>query len=307
VTIFNMGSINIDHIYRVDHLPRAGETISACNLSTGLGGKGANLSLVIARLGGRVRHIGAVGEDGTWARDALGTAGVDTTHVVMVSDATGHAIIYVDDAAENMIVIHGGANRALSMGQIEVALADAVPGDWFLAQNETNLVAEAIRVARAAGLKIAYAAAPFDATVAAGMMGQVDLLAVNAGEAAALGACLGCPVEDLPVPAALITLGTAGAVYRLRDRTGRRMETRIGSVSVDAVDTTGAGDTFLGAFLGALDGGGDTEAALVEASSAAALQVTRPGAAEAIPTTSELARFMVDRAAPVPVTAMRDA
>ncbi len=291
MSIFNLGSINIDHVHRVEHLPAPGETVSALGYVRALGGKGANQSLAAAAGGARVHHIGAVGADGAWAVERLAVAGVDVSSISTVDTPTGHAVIFVDRGGENQIVIHGGANRALNMAQIERVLREARPGDWFLAQNETNLVADALARAKAAGCRTAYSAAPFDAEVAAGQLGSVDLLAVNEIEVAQLAAHVGRPAEELPVRELLVTLGPRGAYHR----TGGEV-TNVAAFPVTPEDTTGAGDTFLGFFLSARDGGATLKSALHRAAAAAAIQVTRPGAADAIPTLSEVEAFAGVRA-----------
>ncbi len=290
MTIFNLGSINIDHVYRVAHLPGPGETVSDLGYAQGLGGKGVNQSLAAAAAGARVHHIGAVGADGAWIVERLAAAGVDVADLATVAAATGHAVVCVDAGGENQIVIHGGANRALTVEQIDRALARARPGDWFLAQNETNLIAEGFARAQALGLKTAYAAAPFEAATAAGLIGSVDLLAVNEVEAGQLAAHLGTAADALPVPELLVTLGARGARYRARETV-----CEVAAFPVTPVDTTGAGDTFLGSFLAARDGGAAPEAALRQAAAAAALQVTRPGAADAIAAADEVAAFLAER------------
>lgn len=289
MSIFNLGSINIDHVHRVAGLPGPGETVSDTGYAVGLGGKGANQSLAAAAAGAQVQHIGAVGPEGGWIRERLAAAGVGVEHLATVDAATGHAVVVVDAGGENQIVIHGGANRMLTEAQIAAALARARPGDWFLAQNETNLVAEGFAMARAAGLRTAYAAAPFDAEAAAGLAGAVDLIAVNAVEAGQLAAHLG--TEAVPVPELLMTLGARGA--RL---TAGAAVTEVAAFAVDPVDTTGAGDCFLGWFLAARDRGAAAEEALREAAAAAAIQVTRAGAADAIPSAAEVAAFLAERA-----------
>jgi ribokinase len=292
MSIFNLGSINIDHVYRVAHLPGPGETVADIGYASVLGGKGVNQSIAAALAGAQIHHIGAVGADGEWIIDRLVEVAIEVGGILVVDGATGHAVVCVDVNAENQIIIHGGANQALTLAQIDQALARAQPGDWFLAQNETNLVAEGFAMAKTRGLKTAYAAAPFEAAAAAGLIGSVDLLAVNQVEAAQLAQHLGMNVDALPVPELLVTLGSRGARYRVGD-----MVCEVAAFPVTPVDTTGAGDTFLGAFLAARDGGADPEAALRQASAAAAIQVTRPGAADAIPTAVEIAAFMQDRGA----------
>ena len=130
--IFNLGSINIDHIYRVPHFPAPGETLLSDSYSKGLGGKGANQSVAIARAGGQVVHIGAIGDDALWTRDILISSGVDTSGIEVLESATGHAIINVDQSGENCIVLFDGANVLVSEGQICAALTLAKAGDWLL-------------------------------------------------------------------------------------------------------------------------------------------------------------------------------
>lgn len=290
MTILCVGSINIDHVYRVPHHPAAGETIAAREYSVFLGGKGANMSLAAAAAGGDVRHVGALGDDGGWCRDRLARAGVDVSAIATVAAATGHAIINVDDAGENVIVIHAGANHALTEAHLETTISRAAPGDWLLLQNETNLVPFAARTARAAGLKVAYAAAPFDPQDAGQVLPHADLLAVNRIEAAQLAAHLGVAEGDLPVASVLVTRGSEGAVLRHADDT-----IEVPAFPVKPVDTTGAGDTFLGTFLARLDGGAGPDVALRTASAAAAIQITRPGAADAIPDAAEVEAFLAER------------
>ena len=289
--ILTIGSVNIDHVYRVETLPSPGQTLSDRGYARGLGGKGANQSLAAALAGAEVRHCGAVGSEGAWCRAELARAGVDVGDLAEVDAATGHAVILVDGRGENVIVIHPGANRALTPDLIDRAIGRAAPGDWVLLQNETNLVVEAAEQAKVRGLKVAYAAAPFDPGAAARMLGLADLLAVNEGEATQLAWHLGIAVETLPVPGVLITLGGRGALWRAGGE-----EIRMPAFVVDAVDTTGAGDTILGYFLAGLDGGRRAEDALRRASAAAAIQVTRAGAAAAIPRAAEVDAFLAGRA-----------
>ncbi|MCZ4274068.1 ribokinase [Maritalea porphyrae] len=285
--VINIGSINIDYVHRVPHFPAAGETLRNLSYSAGLGGKGANQSIAIALAGGQVDHVGRVGEDGLWAKDKLTAHGVNTSNILTDNGASGHAVIYVDNAGENTIVIHGGANENLTKSQIANALDSAQPGDWLLLQNETNMILQAAQAAKAKGLKVAYAAAPFDAAIAAKMIPHVDLIAVNEIEAAQLADTMHMPVNDLPVEKILITKGSKGATYSDGDESFG-----VKAFKVTPVDTTGAGDTFTGYFLARLDLGDDPATALKIASAAAAIQVTRPGAADAIPTISEVFEFL---------------
>ncbi|WP_127560225.1 ribokinase [Nioella ostreopsis] len=288
MAIYNLGSINIDHSYRMDHLPAPGETIAARTLQTGLGGKGANQSIAIARAGGAVRHIGAIGPEGQWTVDRLAADGVDVSHVARGEVPTGHAIIAVDDAAENAIILFPGANRQVTEDQVETALGSAQPGDWLLLQNETSAGVEAARLARGRGLRVCYCAAPFDPEAVRDILPFTDLLSVNEVEEAQLRAAL--PQGALDGIDLLVTYGSRGAAYI----TGAAA-TRVDAFKVAPVDTTGAGDTFLGYALSGIDAGQPLDQALTRASAAAAIQVTRPGAAEAIPMGGEVDTFLSER------------
>ncbi|MEM8790421.1 MAG: PfkB family carbohydrate kinase [Pseudomonadota bacterium] len=291
MTIFCYGSINIDHVHTVPHFPQPGETLSDTSYQVHLGGKGANQALAARAAGATVEMIGAVGHDGEWALSKLAAAGIGLSTVPVVEAATGHAVIFVTPDGENQIVIHGGANRQLDLQSASNALTHAQKGDWWLCQNETNSVAEAAKAARAAGMKVAYAAAPFGADATAAVLPHADLLAVNSGEAAALAGHLGCPIEEILVPILLVTEGATGA-YVISE--GERVS--IDAFPVTAVDTTGAGDTFLGTFLAWLDQGHNFAEALRRAAAAAAVQVTRPGAGDAIPSATEVDEFLRDNA-----------
>ncbi|HHS94826.1 MAG TPA: ribokinase, partial [Rhodobacterales bacterium] len=129
MTVFNLGSINVDLFYQVAHLPMPGETLPATSHQIGLGGKGANQSVAVAKAGSLVRHIGMTGADNDWIRDRLAGYGIDLTHVGTSPEPTGHAIINVDAAGENAIVTFAGANYHQSLEAISAALADAEPGD----------------------------------------------------------------------------------------------------------------------------------------------------------------------------------
>lgn len=289
MTIYNLGSINIDHSYRMDHLPAPGETIAARSLVTGLGGKGANQSIAIARAGGQVHHIGAIGPEGEWTVDRLAADGVDVTHVARTATPTGHAIIAVDDAAENAIILFPGANRRIGADSVAEALAGARPGDWLLLQNETSAGVAAAQSARGRGLKVCYCAAPFDSDAVREILPFTDLLSVNEVEEAQLLADL--PGGALDGVDRLVTHGSRGAAH-----TSGTHVTRVDAFKVRPVDTTGAGDTFLGFALAAIDAGQPLKAALTRAAAAAAIQVTRPGAAEAIPMGREVDAFLAARA-----------
>lgn len=285
--IYNLGSINIDHFYRVPHLPAPGETLAASTYHTGLGGKGANQSAAAAKAGARVAHIGAVGPEGLWAIERLAGWGVDVTHIARLDTPSGHAIINVDQAAENTIILYPGANWALGWSQVERALASATSADTLILQNETAHQAEAAALALAKGLRVLYSAAPFDADAVRAVLPHVTTLALNAIEADQLCATLNTTLDAIDVPELLVTRGADGAEWRAR--TGERAFAP--ALKVTAVDTTGAGDTFAGYFAAGRDQDFSPQDALNWASAAAALKVTRSGTADVIPTAAEVAAF----------------
>ncbi|MGF1446892.1 MAG: ribokinase [Pikeienuella sp.] len=296
MAIHCFGSVNIDHVHQVRHFPRAGETLADLGYARHLGGKGLNQAIAARRAGAQVHMTGAVGADGRWIADRLAAEGIDVANLAVLDAPTGHAVIYVTPDGENSIVIHAGANRAMDLDLIDRALAAARPGDWWLVQNETAHVLDSAARARQAGLRVAFAAAPFDPLLAQDMLAVVDLLALNEGEARDLGCAMGAEPEHWPTPAVLITLGARGARLLAVDGwparpmgTGPKTAFECSAHPVQARDTTGAGDCFLGCFLASLDQGLAGPAALDRASLAAAISVTRAGAADAMPTAAEIA------------------
>ena len=287
MTIWNLGSINADHVYSVPHIPTPGETLAATALSRGLGGKGANMSVAAARAGARVAHLGAVGADGGWMVERLRDHGVDCTHVQRRDGPSGHAIIAVDAQAENAITLWPGANRDIDLDAVKQALDRGVSGDLLVTQNETTGQVEAAALARARGLTVAYAAAPFEAGAVRAVLPHLDILVLNEVEARQLSEALGTPVEDLPVPHVVVTLGAQGCDW-IDTASGTRHH--VDAPRVAAVDTTGAGDTFTGYLLAGLSEGLQMPEALTLASRAGALKVGRHGAADAIPSREEVER-----------------
>jgi ribokinase len=284
MAVYTLGSINLDHVYRVPHLPQPGETLAATDYALGLGGKGANQSVAAARAGARVHHIGAVGPGAEWALEELQGYGVDTAHVLRGPVPTGHAIINVDPKAENAIVLYPGANQTITAAQVAAALGAAQAGDSLMMQNETSAQPEAARIASEKGMRVAYSAAPFSVEALRAVLPYATLLLMNEGEAAALTAALGA----LPDCDLVITKGAKGAEW-LSPHAEPRF---VPAFSVIPVDTTGAGDCFAGTLIAALDAGRTPEQALRRAAAAAALQVTRPGAAAAMPLAEEVDRLL---------------
>lgn len=292
--LHNFGSINLDHVYRVPHLVRPGETLASHDYRVGLGGKGANQSLAMAKAGGHVCHWGRLGRQDAWARDILSRAGVDVSHVALVDAPSGHAIIQVDDRAENAIILFPGANHGFRRADLNELVAATQPGDWLLTQNECLGLDKLFPLAGDHGLKIAFNPAPMTEDVLKLPLTRCQLVFVNRTEAAGITgltpdaggeALLDALVTRLPATEVVLTLGGEGAWYQ---QGNRRLHQP--ALSVKAVDTTGAGDTFIGYFMAALQAQLPIDACLKRASIAAALAVQRPGAAESIPNCDEVER-----------------
>jgi len=290
VSIFNYGSINIDYVYRVPHFVRPGETLASRAFTRGAGGKGFNQSVALARAGAAVRHVGRYGPEAAWLRDRLATEGADVGGLLPVDLPAGQAMIQVDDTGENAIVLYAGANHALTPGELPSLLAEARRGDWFVTQNETSSVSEALALARDRGLTVCFNPAPMTGAVKDYALDAVDWLIVNETEGEALSGET-APSEILkslrrrcPRAHLVLTLGAEG----VRSLSPDGEEVAVPALRVTPVDTTAAGDSFIGYLLAARLRGEALEVSLRQAWQAAALSVTRPGAAESIPRLSEI-------------------
>ncbi len=288
-----LGSLNMDLALHLDALPAPGETVLSRRRVDGPGGKGLNQAVAAARAGAFTRMIGAVGEDaeGHALRQVLADDRIDPV-VRATTGRTGLAVVLLDAAGENSIVVVPGTNAALT-DLMPAELAAITGARVLLMQLEVPLptIAAAARAAREAGVTVVLNAAP---AVAAGELplDHVDLLVVNEGEARTVAGVGGGAAGDVEpvfdslvdrlldlVPAVVVTLGPAGALYC--DAKGARH--REPGRAVQVVDTTGAGDTFAGYLAAALAEDVDVATALARANAAAALCVQRPGAVPAVP------------------------
>ena len=285
--IINFGSINIDHVYSVEHFVRPGETLESESYALFSGGKGANQSIALARAGAEVIHAGKVGADGGWLKTKLQDSGVDVSLIETVAELTGHAVIQVNSEGENAIIIHGGANRNVSDANIENVLGKAEKGDFLLLQNEINAVDKILEKAR--DLTVVFNPAPMSDEVKNYPLERVDIFIVNEVEGEALTGerepdlILDAMQKLYPKSRTVLTLGKAGVIYADGEQ-----RVKVPALQVDAVDTTGAGDTFIGYFLAELSRGSGIERCLQMGVKASALCVTRQGAADSIPELEEL-------------------
>ncbi|MDP2520462.1 ribokinase [Shimia thalassica] len=290
MTIYNLGSINADYFYAVPHLPAAGETLAATSLGKGLGGKGANMSVAAARAGAHVRHIGAVGPDGGWMVDRLMEYGVDTRAIARLDTPTGHAIINVDAAGENAIVLYPGTNRCITDQQIGLVLSEAAAGGTLMFQNETNGQRYAAETAKSLGMRVICCPAPYETSALEEVISFADLVILNEVEARQHRDTTGRPIGEGTNLKVITTLGAKGCVL-MDNMTGQVQE--FGAPQVTPLDTTGAGDTFAGYIAAGLDRGHSLEQSISLAVRAAALMVTRHGTADVIPDLKDVqeARF----------------
>lgn len=287
--ILNYGSLNIDHVYSVDHFVRPGESLACAGYEVFPGGKGANQSAALALAGADVAHAGKIGSDGAWYRERLEKAGVDVTHVEVVDSPSGHAIIQVNSEGENAIILIGGANRETSPGDAAKVIGEFQAGDYLLLQNEISAIPEIITTAAEAGMTVVINPAPMGPEVKTYPLDKVGIFIVNEIEGTELtgetepDAVLSAMQKAFPAAAVVLTLGSKGVLYAKGD-------TRIAvdAEKVEPVDTTAAGDTFIGYFLAELAAGSDVESALRMGRKAAAICVTRMGAASSIPSRNEV-------------------
>ncbi len=291
--VLNFGSLNLDYVYRVDRFLRPGETLAALSREVKAGGKGLNQSVALARAGAKPAHAGCVGTGGESLRALLDREGVDTSRLVPVEEMQGHTVIQVTPDGENAILLYGGSNRCVTGAQIAAALDGFGPGDWLLLQNEINALPEIVNAAYARGMVIALNPSPCDSRLEAVDFGKLAWLLVNEVEACQL-AGTGDPTDAWPClharhPALslLMTLGGEGsAAWRVRE--GAVETFRAEACPVKPVDTTAAGDTYTGYFIAGLMDGMPLGECMRRASRAAAVAVTRPGAADSIPRLEEV-------------------
>lgn len=298
-----IGSINMDLVLRVPRMPLPGETLTGGAFRTIPGGKGANQAVACARLSGKVAAggqqvamIGCVGDDafGATLRAALVGDGIIDSHITTLPGvASGIASILVDDNGQNSIVIAGGANDLLSPAHIDAAKELIEQADIVVLQLETPMatVVHAIKLARSLGKTVVLNPAPA-ASLPAGVLELVDYLIPNEIEAAMLAGvspdgadvqALAAALQKLGSDNVIITLGSKGVHAALYGG-----DFTFPAEMVQAVDTTAAGDTFIGGFVAGLASGMDEAEAIGQGQRAAAWSVTKPGAQTSIPHLHEL-------------------
>ncbi len=305
ITVF--GSLNVDYIFHVNHLPQPGQTLLASDLAILPGGKGGNQALAAAKAGAEVRMVGATGRDGLGqiALAGLQANGVNTAHVVQVDQATGTASINVDAAGENTIVVFSGANGAVSHTHLDGGGLDDTT--ILLLQFEVPVAAmeKAIDLAKTAGAKVIWNLAPMGA-VTLTLLKNIDYLLVNEGELTELCSALGLSdageyglnnidritaVAEQTDQSIVVTLGAQGCLAYHQKRL-----ISVPALAITPIDTVGAGDAFAGAFAAALDQDEAFEMALKWGNVAGAVACMQPGAQSALPTRTQILDRLPDLA-----------
>ncbi len=288
--VLNFGSLNIDFVYRVPHTVRPGETLSSMRLSTHAGGKGANQSAALAKAGVTVFHAGKIGSDGEWLLEKLKGFCVNTDYVIIGEGKTGNAIIQVSNNGENAIVLFGGGNKDISKQEIETVLSKFNTGDILLLQNEISNIPFIMTAASEKGMKIIFNPAPFDSSIMRYPLDTVDIFIVNETEGSGLAGGDGDPKSIMQKLThtykgkdIILTLGKNGVLF---GRDNFRASADI--IDVPVVDTTAAGDTFIGYYIAGLIQDTPIQEILRIACIASSLTVSKPGAMESIPPKKEV-------------------
>lgn len=292
--VLNIGSLNLDYVYNLDHIVQPGETEASYELNVHLGGKGMNQSVALAKAGVDVYHGGMIGEDGQPFLDACKEFGVHAEYIRQIDTKSGHAIIQIDKNAQNSILLYGGANQQLTSEYIDTVLADFGAEDILLLQNEVNMLPYIVNRAHEKGMTIALNPSPFNEKLHAVDMGKISIFLLNEVEGFQITGLknpddiIAKLLEMYPQSKIVLTLGQDGAVYA--DQEQKHFQPVF---KVNAVDTTAAGDTFTGYFLAGLCEGLPIPEVLKMSAKASSIAVSRAGAVPSIPFRGEVMAALV--------------
>ena len=297
MNIINFGSLNIDKVYDVPHIVLPKETIMANAYDLHPGGKGLNQSIALAKAGANVIHAGAIGMDGQLLIESLKKEGVDTGKICILKSQSGHTIIQVNSEGQNSIIVYGGANQELTKDYIDSIFKDTNPDDMVLMQNEVNNLDYIMTRAHEFGLKIAFNPSPLTDQIDKCNLDFVDYFILNEVESTNLARVsnnttdydfiLNILSKKYSKASIIMTLGENGSLYKKGD-TKYTQEIYKNKV----IDTTAAGDTFLGFFISCMTYNFDVPNSLKYASAASAIAVSRKGAARSIPSMIEVEKFL---------------
>lgn len=293
--VLNYGSLNIDYVYSLDHFVKRGETISSDSLDIFPGGKGLNQSLALGRAGAKVFHAGAIGKDGMFLLDLLKNSGIQIEHVrVLEGVQTGTAIIQKEKSGDNCIILYSGANHEISEKDIEETFQNFSEGDVLILQNEINAIGRIMEEARQKGMQIILNPSPMNESIFQLPLEFVHYFILNEIEAAQILKLDLVTVENAekivrelhqryPQSKIVLTLGAEGSLYF-----DGELLLRQNAYKAKVVDTTAAGDTFTGYFVACILNGDSVKTAMERATHAAAIAISRLGAAPSIPYAKEL-------------------
>lgn len=282
--ILNFGSCNIDYVYRLHHIAAPGETQKSDDLQMFAGGKGLNQSVAIAKAGGRVCHAGCIGTDGDMLLHTLQENAVDTALLQRMPQKSGHAMIQVSETGENAIIVYPGTNAMIREDYVDAVLSHFSKGDILVLQNEINCLSYILSCAHQRGMTVILNPSPIQDALRSLDFHKISYMVLNEIEAVALfggddaQSSAAIAAEQYPNLRIVLTLGENGSVYREGSVVWHQNAFR-----VKAVDTTAAGDTFMGYFVAGLAKGQPIPEILRLASAAAAMAVSKEGAAPSIP------------------------
>ena len=293
--VLNIGSMNLDLVYTVDHIVQPGETEASVSMNTFLGGKGMNQSVALAKAGVEVYQGGMIGEDGQPFLDACAEYGVHADYIRKLPGKSGHAVIQINKNAQNCILLYGGANQMLTEEYVDEVLSHFGAEDMLLLQNEVNQLPYIVDRAYEKGMQIALNPSPFNEKLDAVDMTKISLFLLNEVEGNQVTgetepeAIIAKMQALYPHAKIVLTLGKDGAMYAEGDQ---RVYQPI--FPVKAVDTTAAGDTFTGYFLGGMADGMSVADTLKMSAKASSIAVTRAGAVPSIPYRAEVMEALAE-------------
>ena len=284
------GSLNIDMIFTVPHFVEAGETLSSSSMTRSAGGKGANQAAALAKAGCETYMAGKVGKDGQFLVDILDDFSVDCSNVMVTDNPSGQAIIQLASNNQNAIILLPGENKNIKKDEIDNVLGKFSAGDWIVLQNEINQIGYIMEKAAERNMRICFNPAPFEDSVRSLPLNLVELLIVNEIEGAGLAGTKG-DYEEIakhlaslyPKQEIIMTAGSMGAYYA-----GREGFIYQPIIDYPVVDTTAAGDTFIGYYLASCIRGLCVKDALYYASKASGIAVSRHGAMQSVPVKDEI-------------------
>ncbi len=288
--VLNFGSLNVDYVYKLDHMMREGETQASDSMEIFLGGKGFNQSVAAAKAGVDIYHAGMIGDDGDGFLPACKEYGIHTDYIKKTEGRGGHTIIQIDRNAQNSILLYGGSNRKISKDFIDEVLKNFEEGDYILLQNEISNLDYVIDKAYERGMKIILNPSPYDYRLDDCDMSKISYFILNEIEGGLISGkeapdeIIDVMLEKYPEAKIVLTLGTDGAMYA--DASGKRLRQPV--FPVKAVDTTAAGDTFTGYFIAGILNDMPLQDILKMSAKASSITVTRKGASPSIPLKEEV-------------------